>query len=546
MKKIWLIILISVAVLFRFYHLTYSPPGLNWDEVSIGYNAYSILKTGKDEWGQFLPLSFKAFGEHKLPGMIYASIPGIALFGTTDFAVRVTPAIIGVIAVILMYLLSKKMFNSEISAYGAALLLAISPWAIHFSRVSFEAGLAMVLVMTSIYFLIDSKFGKQNLWLSMLFAVFATYTYNSIRILLPLMFIAYSFSGAIAWKKLKISKLITIIIIGIILLSPVITGLTKAEERVRWGTLSITGQKSFVDGIAESRGYTILPGALPRLIHNKATHFVYQLFINYINIYSTEFLFISGGSNTERSVQGVGLLYYFEFPLLLLGLFGLLKKNSQFGHLKNILLPWLLLAPIPSILTIDSPSTVRALNLLPALILIESIGIRDVVEWFKSHQILRSISIIFVIWNVSYFAYQLFFVYPVKYSDKWLYGYKQAVQYANKHYAEASKIYMTARFGEPYIYTLFYTGYEPSKFQTGPVQREVDPTGWVHVSGFDKYTFTIFTGLDEPTEIVARNSGRLIMIAGFTDLPGKYTRDLEIKAPNWKIMFEGTIQEGQQ
>ena len=546
MYKIWLIIILLVAIFFRFFHLTSSPPGLNWDEVSIGYNAYSILKTGKDEWGQFMPLSFKAFGEHKLPGLIYASVPGIWLFGTTDLGVRVTPALLGVFAVYLIYLLTKKLLNSVPQALIASSLLAISPWAVHFSRVSFEAGLALVFVMASVYFLIDTKTSKQNLWLSMFFAVLGVYTYNSVRILLPILFIAYSCLSIISLKKDQWLGLSKVLVVALLLLSPVIIGLTNPLERVRWGTLSILNQKSFTSNVAESRGYTTLPSILPRLIHNKATHYVYTLFTNYLDIFSTDFLYSRGGTNTQRSVQGIGLLYKFEFILLIFGIYIMFSNKSRYNYALKILLPWLLLAPIPSILTIDSPSTVRVLNMLPPLLIIESIGAIYLFNWVKSRRVFFALSILFIFWSISYFAYLLFFVYPVKYSDQWLYGYKEAVLWGDKYYDSANKIYLTAKYGEPYIYTLFYTGFDPHKFQTGPVSREVDPLGWVHVSSFDKYIFTTFAGLESPKEIVSRNSGELVMITGFTDLPGEYNRDLVIKAPNWKVVFEGTVQKGQQ
>lgn len=545
MRKFWLIVVLVVAVFFRFFWLTSSPPALNWDEVSIGYNAYSILKTGRDEWGQFLPLSFKAFGEHKLPGMIYASIPGIWLFGTTDFGVRVTPAFIGVLAVYLIYLLTKKLFSNETQAIAAALLMAISPWAVHFSRVSFEAGLAMVLMMTSVYFLLGANTRPKQLWLSMLFAVLAAYTYNSIRIFLPLMFLGYLYTGAIPWRQLSLRRVVPVVLFAFLLLTPIVIGLTRAEERVRLGTVSILNQKSFVDGIAESRGYTTLPSVLPRLIHNKATHYAHALSTNYLQVFSTEFLFFSGGENTQRSVQGLGLLHYFEFPLLILGLFALFKKNSH-PLARSIIIPWLLLSPIPSIITIDSPSTVRALNLLPALLLIESLGVITALGWLRQRRLAQIIVGLFVFWNISYFAYQLFLVYPIKYSDKWLYGYKQAVQFAAQHYDDVDLIYLPAKYGEPHIFTLFYSGFDPALYQSLNVRQEVDPTGWIHVSGFDKYRFSDFSGLEAPEEILARNTGSIVMVTGFAQLPGEYERIFEVKAPNWKVMFEGTIQEGKQ
>src|SRR3990167_5517173 len=112
--KVWLSFVIVLAFFLRFYKITQIPPSLNWDEVAIGYNAYSILKTGKDEWGQFLPVHFKSYGEYKLPAQIYASIPGIAVFGLNELGVRITPVVYGTLTVLLLYFLTRALFGSAI------------------------------------------------------------------------------------------------------------------------------------------------------------------------------------------------------------------------------------------------------------------------------------------------------------------------------------------------------------------------------------------------------------------------------------------------
>src|SRR3989344_5129167 len=117
MKKkeiITLLAIIILAVVLRFYKLGTTPPSLYWDEVSLGYNAYSILKTGFDEHHHFLPLTnFAAFGDYKPPGYIYATVPSIALFGLNEFAVRFPSALFGTLTVFLAYLISKKLFKNE-------------------------------------------------------------------------------------------------------------------------------------------------------------------------------------------------------------------------------------------------------------------------------------------------------------------------------------------------------------------------------------------------------------------------------------------------
>ncbi len=541
MKK-WLLLILVVAALFRFIGLTQSPPALNWDEVSIGYNAYSILKTGRDEWGKFMPLSFKAFGEEKLPGMIYASIPGVALFGETDFGVRVTPAVIGLLSVVALYFLGAELLGKRSYGLVAAGLLAISPWGVLFSRASFEAGLAMLFTILSVYFLVRSQKNAIYLWPAMGTAVLGAYTYNSVRILLPLMVVAYLVLDVIKLGKAK-KTAIAVCVVGVLLALPIALELASPAGRVRLGTVAITTQKGFYDSVSESRGYMLpfLGDSVSTLIQNKYTHYVHTFFMNYVETFSTEFLFLKGSANTERSVQGIGLLYLFELPLLIAGFFALKKQKPMVA---KVLLPWLLLAPIPSAITTDAPSSVRALGLLPALLLIESVGFGALVPWFRSRRVAAVLAIIFVVWDIGYFSYKLWMEYPVKYSTDWLYGYKQAVAFAGSHYQSASHIYMTSSYGEPYIYVLFYTHYDPAKYQKGPVQRETDPTGWVHVDGFDKYVFTSFGGLQSPTELVARHAGKLVMIDGFATLPGDMHRDFVVQAPNWKVVFEGTVQQG--
>src|SRR5258706_11914127 len=74
-KLVWLIAIFLFGLLIRIWGGNVFPPALNWDEVSHGYNAYSLLKTGRDEWGVAMPTIFRAFGDYKLPVYVYLTIP---------------------------------------------------------------------------------------------------------------------------------------------------------------------------------------------------------------------------------------------------------------------------------------------------------------------------------------------------------------------------------------------------------------------------------------------------------------------------------------
>src|SRR5260221_9817133 len=144
-KRLTLILLFFILILgtfLRFYKLSTIPNGLEQDETSIGYNAYSILMTGKDEYGKPYPIVFKAFGEYKLPGYIYASVIPIKIFGLTPLGVRFISAFSGSLSILVMFLVASLLFEHErqrnLLSVLSAFFLALTPWHLHFSRGAFE------------------------------------------------------------------------------------------------------------------------------------------------------------------------------------------------------------------------------------------------------------------------------------------------------------------------------------------------------------------------------------------------------------------------
>src|SRR3989344_4023982 len=147
-----IISIIVIAIFFRFINLPNIPVGFNDDEAAFGYNAYSILKTGMDEWGRFLPFpAFESFGDWKLLVFLFLTAITQFFFGLNEFATRFPSALFGVFAVFACYLLSKRLFDKKV-ALLAALFLAISPWHIVASRNAFESDLLVFFITISTYF----------------------------------------------------------------------------------------------------------------------------------------------------------------------------------------------------------------------------------------------------------------------------------------------------------------------------------------------------------------------------------------------------------
>ena len=161
-KLILLISILFLTGILRFYGLSHYPAGLNADEAALGYNAYSLLLTGRDEHGSLLPVNLESFGDFKPALSSYLLVPVVKVLGLTEFAVRLPSALFGVLAVFLVYVLARLTTDHEPLAYVAGLLLAISPWHLHFSRGAWEVNLSTTLILLGVIFFL--KWEKTELF----------------------------------------------------------------------------------------------------------------------------------------------------------------------------------------------------------------------------------------------------------------------------------------------------------------------------------------------------------------------------------------------
>jgi 4-amino-4-deoxy-L-arabinose transferase-like glycosyltransferase len=227
-----LITILVLAAILRFWHLGSNPPGLTPDEASLGYNAYSILKTGKDEYGKWFPVIFKSFGDYK-PGLyVYLTVPSVAVLGLNEFAVRLPSALAGVFSVFLIYLIVNRLFPNELIGNWkleigtlAAFIAALNPWSIYFSRGAWEVNVALTLTLAGIYFFLKSFEKQRYLITSSLFFALTLVTYQGAKLSTGIVVLLLV---AIYWKgifKYKLSILLTSLGVGFIISLPIIISL---------------------------------------------------------------------------------------------------------------------------------------------------------------------------------------------------------------------------------------------------------------------------------------------------------------------------------
>lgn len=539
-----LILLLSVLLLaftLRFYRIVEIPTSLNWDEVSISYNAYSILKTGKDEWGKLLPIHFRSYGEYKLPVQIYFSIPGIYFFGLNEFGVRITPVIYGTLTTLFIYFLGKELFKSSSTGLLSAAFLAISPWHIHLTRASFESSFAVFWVVFGTWLLIKGFSKPKFLIWSMIPFSLSLYTYNSARIFTPIfLFVVFLIFRKYFFTFKKYFLLSVLLFLFLIL--PMVPYYLSGEGASRYKLVSVTDDPGLILRINETRGNSNLPDPLPRLFYNKVTFVGSVVLTNYIAHFTPNFLFLSGAPHKQHHVQNIGELYFFQLPLLFLGLYFLFKSKQFF---KWLIITWLLVSFIPVSVTNDSiPHALRTLIAVPTYQLICAFGLDKVFLFFRKKKINFLLFIIPLLLlafiQFIYYLYNYYQIYPRNYSKDWQYGYKQVVEFINDHQSEYDKIVFTRHYGEPHMFTLFFLNYDPAKYQSNPNLNRFETYDWVRVLEFDKFYFPDLG--DKGTrfqDIISQDPNKKYLFIGKSgDFPPEQTRLKTIDFLNGDRGFE--------
>lgn len=478
--------IILLSIILRFYLLGVNPPSLTWDEASIGYNAYSILHTAKDEYGNFMPLSFRSFDDYKPPVYIYLTVPVVFVFGLTEFAVRFPAAVFGVLSVIVVYFLTREILSSwdkkkrELISLAASFFLSISPWHLQFSRAAFEGNVGMFFLITSLLFFFKAFKNPIYYFLFTIFYLLSMYSYHSFRlinlILLPVLILLF-------YKQLirqKIIVCLALILIVVLSLPIYISFISPQGTGARLSMVTIFSDPSLLKFSNEK----VLIAkqqhdVFAQIIYDRRVIFVPQMIKGYFDHYRFDFLFLRGDGGVQHHAYKMGMLYLWDFPFIILGMFFLLKKIDR----RILLLVCIfLLGALPASLTSGTPQPIRAIAMIPPFQIFAAVGFISLYYLLSKKKafgkIIIAVLILFLGFNIGYYLYSYYVTTPIKYGYFWQYGNKQAILYAKLNENKYNRIVMTYQYDQPYIYYLFYNKIDPSWYQknwnytkTGEVYR---------------------------------------------------------------------------
>lgn len=524
-EKKWLIVILLLAAVVRLYRLTSVPPALHGDELGAGYNAYSLLKTGRDEYGTAWPLSFR---QNISPLNFYLMIPFVVIFGLSDLAVRLPGTLWGLVTILLVYVLAQELMQGFPKRWKrvpllAAFLLAVSPWHVQTSRIAHDATLGLLMQTAAVVVFLKTLYQPRRwlMWAS-LFGI-SLYAYHAPKVTTPLLlgWLVICFwpqlrtHTKMLWKSLAVVGLLAVPLIVSMICTPLRDNrLVGVSIFVRDVTLKpVLSHMTSATLVAEK-----LLFYNPLLIYGMAFLHQYGVYLN------PEYLWFDASTVRYFNVSRVGLLYVAEVPWLLFGVWTLIKRRPVVGV---FLLGWLAIAPVAGALTLGPPNAGRVMLWLPTLYIFTAAGVVETGARLVSHwrRIIFGIVVMAWLYNVALFGYQYFAQSENEFALRWGYGLKEAVQRVSGLEPTVQHIVMSDAFKQGYIYVLFYGKKEPGWWQQ--VHRVRHPS--IGYERLGKWEFRQIHFLkDEQLESI-------ILIGTADDIPATASGVTTIFAPDGSI-----------
>jgi len=478
-KKYYLLAFFLLVLGFsvRLIGIANMPSGLNQDEASIGYEAYSIMETGMDRTGHEFPVHLESWGSGQNALYAYLTIPFVRLFGLNAFSVRIVNAIFSCISLLLFFLLFRLNYNRKV-ALAALALFAVFPWSIMSARWGLESNILPTIFLSAVFFLAKGIISNQKYYLlSFLLFALSLYSYGVTYFVLPLFFLLV-IPYLVVNKKIGVRYLLPGFIVFIFVALPIILFVVINHLNLQpihfWGI------------------------TVPRLEANRTTvvfnlfhdNFILTLGKNAVRFLSV--LVLQSDGSDYNAIPMFGTIYPISLLFFIVGLFGVLKnRNFMDNALNYIFLSWLLCS---FILGTSSHVNINRINIIYIpLLYFTVLGIFDVKEMLQPEFRNRYKTVVIAFYSLFFVLfcgyYILFFNENIK--KDFSYGLEDAIQFAERTTSKTDSINITTQtINMPYIYVCFYNKLNPNDFRKSvKYDEETVNTGFRDVKQLGQYTF---------------------------------------------------------
>ena len=439
LKKIILSLAIFLAVILFFTKLGNTPPSVYSDESTVGYNAYSILRTGKDEYGKTFPVAFRFFGAYTPPLAVYFTIPFVYFFGLNPLSVRLLSAVSSLLLVFVLFKLATllNLFKTKSLSAICSLLFVTTPWVIFNARLGYEVTFGYVLFYLGVFLLWRSYLLNRVSFWGLIFLSLSTYTAHTERYLVPLFLLCFLL---IFRSKVFIKKHAT--------------SLSKATFLLFVLHLPhlylLTTPAFWVKNLAFSSGN----------LYVAIRDFVGQLIVYFSP--QTYFGTLNSDINLQHFIPEISLFYSWQLVLFVLGVFVL--ATSPKTDSKKLLILLALTSPIPGAFSGHFISIQRVLPIIIPIILIIGLGLDEIFIKIKKPYLGYSILFLALTFSLCLFYRSYFILLPGLRASWWSYGAQEISEFIKSHLQEEIVI-DNSRDQAIYSPIVFYNEFPPMQFQ---------------------------------------------------------------------------------
>lgn len=467
-KYKFLIIIIIIGAFFRFYKLSDYPIQLNHDEISQLYDAISIARTGKDIYGNFMPVVFQSTGDFKPAQYTYLSTVPYLFLGDREVTIRIVAAFFGTLTIGAVFLFIKALAKNFNLALLSSVMIVITPSEIFYSRKSFESVIGVCLIFFGLFCLLNIlQKTREQLWgyLSAFCFAYAMYLYTSYFIVVPLILLLF-FLIFRKNKNFQAKKFVPGFILLLVLIIPLmILIISNAKLRYRAESVFITQDVNL--------------GRLIDYSQSPLKSHLDYIFMRFLNQFDPAFIFANGLNFTNQGFLGMGPLLFIQLPFFILGIIYLIR-DGFFSEGKKLLFGLVPIAMIPSSLTFESYSPHRSILAFSLMSIISAFGLHWTINLifksalnFKLKTAVFTFLLFLFFLNLFYFLHMYTVNYPYEKSQELHYPFKSLAQFIWSEYPNYDQIVFDPQFGDvvpkigvgAHYYFAFYGRYSPEKFQ---------------------------------------------------------------------------------
>lgn len=402
-----LLAIVVLAAALRLYRLDALPPGLYHDEAYNGLDALALLR------GEPRPLFFEVWEQiafaDKVDALPHGRFPvffvgnygreplfyyllalSLAVIGVKSLALRLVPAMAGILLVPAVYWLARELLTGDDAkqsrrvALLAALNVAIWYWPLHFSRFGIRPMLlALVTALTFACLLRGLRTGSRLAWAAGGFWLsLSLYTYTPAR-MLPLA--VFGWLAVVAWVergflRRRWREWAAFALVAAIVAAPLIAFFIRHPE---WAWFRAQYVATDAVGVEVESLSEMLVGNVGRVLGG---------------------LFVVGEKNLRHNLPGRPMLDPVQAAWFLLGLtlalrqviskmtlrrFSLITVHSPLITAYSSLLLWLPVMLLPTYLTSDAPHFGRAIGITPAVAVLVALGMDALWTWARGRKWMR-------------------------------------------------------------------------------------------------------------------------------------------------------------